>query len=76
MKKNMHLKKRKNYNFREPLARTINRNYNLPKEAKDPNFEYGVRIIKNNVTTTEYLNLNFRVLFPSDLPFKESEEDA
>jgi len=48
------------------LAKTINRNYNLPKEAKDPNFEYGVRTLKNNVTTTE-------VLFPSDLPFKENE---
>jgi hypothetical protein len=37
--------------IREPLARTITRNYNLPNEAKDKNFEYGVRTIKNNVTT-------------------------
>ena len=49
----MLLKKRKIKKFSEPLAKTINRNYNLPKEAKDPNFEYGVRTVKNNVTTTE-----------------------
>lgn len=53
----------------EPLATTINRNYNLPNEAKEEDFSYGLKTIPNNVTTTE-------VLFPSDLPFNEENKDA
>ncbi len=40
--------------IREPLATTINRNYNLPEEAKDAKFSYGQKTIPNNITTTEY----------------------
>ena len=39
----------------EPLAQTINRNYKLPSECKQPNFSYGQRIPGNDVTTAEYL---------------------
>jgi hypothetical protein len=37
----------------EPLAQTINRNYKLPEEARNPQFSYGQKIPGNDVTTAE-----------------------
>lgn len=35
------------YIFREPLGQTINRNYNLPEQAKNQDFKYGLSTEKN-----------------------------